>query len=68
MGSIKEQVVCNLRAARKAKGLSQSELAGRVGVRRQAIYDMEAGRYVPNTVRALLAKVFGLQGRGSFQH
>lgn len=53
MGSIKEQVVCNLRSARKAKGLSQSELAERVGVKRQAIYDMETGRYVPNTTLAL---------------
>ena len=56
----KQLVICNLRAARKAKDLSQSELAGLVGVKRQAIYDMESGRYVPNThVALLLAKVFG---------
>ena len=56
----KQLVICNLRAARKTKGLSQSELAGLVGVKRQAIYDMESGRYVPNThVALLLAKVFG---------
>ncbi len=60
MGSIKEQVVCNLRSARKAKGLSQSELAERVGVKRQAICDMETGRYVPNTAAALrMAKELG---------
>jgi len=56
----KQLVICNLKAARKTKGLSQSELAGMVGVKRQAIYDMESGRYVPNThVALLLAKVLG---------
>ena len=49
----KEEVVCNLRSRRKAKGLSQTELAARVGAKRQAIYDMETGRYVPNTALAL---------------
>ena len=53
MGVSKEQVICNLKSARKAKGLSQSELAERVGVKRQAIYDMEVGKYVPNTTLAL---------------
>ncbi len=54
----KQLVICNLKAARKTKGLSQSELAGLVGVKRQAIYDMESGRYVPNTnIALLLAKV-----------
>lgn len=56
----KEQVFCNLRSARKAKELSQSELAAQVGVKRQAVYDIEAGRYVPNTTLALrIAKVLG---------
>ena len=53
MGTSKDQVVCNLRSARKAKGLSQSELAERIGVKRQAICDMESGRYLPNTASAL---------------
>ncbi|MBF0550854.1 MAG: helix-turn-helix transcriptional regulator, partial [Deltaproteobacteria bacterium] len=57
MGSNKDQALCNLKPARKAKGLSQVELAARVGVKRQAIYDMESQRYVPNTALALrLAK------------
>lgn len=56
----KQLMVCNLKAARKEKGLSQSELAELVGVKRQAIYDMESGRYVPNTrVALLMAKVLG---------
>ncbi len=53
VGINQEEVVCNLKAARKTKGLSQSELALRVGVKRQAIYDMETGKYVPNTALAL---------------
>ena len=60
MGSIKDQVLCNLKATRKNKGLSQSELAALVGVKRQAIYDMESGRYTPNTAVALrMAKELG---------
>lgn len=56
----REQVLCNLKAARKTKGLSQSELAARIGVKRQAIYDMEVGKYVPNTALALrMAKELG---------
>ncbi len=60
MGSSKDQVVCNLKPARKSKGLSQTELAVRIGVKRQAVYDMETGRYVPNTALALkMAKELG---------
>jgi putative molybdopterin biosynthesis protein len=56
----KEQVLCNLKSARKTKKLSQIELAQRVGIKRQAVYDMESGRYVPNTALALrLAKELG---------
>lgn len=41
-------------------GLSQAALAERVGLARQAIGAIEAGRYVPNTVVALrLAQVLG---------
>jgi transcriptional regulator with XRE-family HTH domain len=32
---------------RKAAGLSQSELAGRAGVRQQAISQLESGQYLP---------------------
>ncbi len=67
MGLSKEQVVCNLKLARKAKGLSQSELAERVGIKRQAIYDMETGRYVPNTALALrLARELGCKVENLF--
>jgi len=39
--------------------LSQEELAAYIEVRRQAIYDIESGRYLPNTAIALrMARVF----------
>ena len=45
---------------RQSKGLTQSQLAEWVGVKRQAIYDIESGRYLPNTGLALrLAKHLG---------
>ncbi len=53
-------IICNLRQYRVKKKLSQDELAKIIGVKRQAIYDIESGRYLPNTVIALqLARIFG---------
>lgn len=40
-------------ARRKAKGLGQGELAERVGLTRQAMYDIEANHYLPSTAIAL---------------
>lgn len=51
--SRQDGILCSLKAMRVARQLSQKELAERVGIGRQAIYDMESGRYVPNTVVAL---------------
>jgi putative molybdopterin biosynthesis protein len=42
-----------VRELRQAAGLSQGELARRVGVTRQAISAIEVGQYVPNTAVAL---------------
>ncbi len=51
---------CAIKEYRLKKKLSQDELARLVGVRRQAVYDMESGRYLPNTAVALrLARVLG---------
>jgi len=44
---------CAIKAYRQRKRLSQDELAHLIGVRRQAVYDMESGRYLPNTAVAL---------------
>jgi molybdate-binding protein/DNA-binding XRE family transcriptional regulator len=60
MEALSDKTRCNLKPVRKMKGLSQSRLAERVGVKRQAIYDMESGKYVPNTAVALrMAKELG---------
>jgi molybdate-binding protein/DNA-binding XRE family transcriptional regulator len=54
-----DTVECKIKTYRLAQGWSQEELARLVQVGRQAIYDMESGRYVPNTAVALrLARVF----------
>lgn len=48
-----------LKVQRAIKGLTQEELAKRVGVSRQTINSIEKSRYVPSTVLALkLSKVF----------
>ncbi len=50
----------NLRVERAILRLTQDELARRIGVSRQTINAMEAGKYVPSTVLALkLARVLG---------
>ena len=52
-----ERLICRLKQIRQSRGLSQSQVAELVGVKRQAIYDIESGRYLPNTEVALhLAK------------
>ncbi len=52
--------VCGVKARRLRLGWSQEELAQKVQLRRQAVYDMETGRYLPNTAVALrLAELFG---------
>ncbi|MGI4886659.1 MAG: helix-turn-helix transcriptional regulator [Janthinobacterium lividum] len=50
----------NLRVERAVLRLTQDELARRIGVSRQTINAMEAGKYAPSTLLALkLAQVFG---------
>ena len=46
-------IISHLKSLRRAKGLTQTQLAEHIGVQRQAIYDMESGRYLPNTAVAL---------------
>lgn len=54
------EISSKVRAARAAKGLSQQQLAERVGLSRQAINAIEAGRYMPNTAVAMrLAQALG---------
>jgi putative molybdopterin biosynthesis protein len=57
MASHDSNITCHVKTYRQAKGWSQAQLADEVGVKRQAIYDIESGRYLPNTAVALrLAK------------
>jgi putative molybdopterin biosynthesis protein len=64
MGRKKSQnldaIICKVKEFRINKGWSQEELAVKLDIRRQAVYDIESGRYLPNTGIALrLARVFG---------
>ncbi len=53
-------LVSRLRALREAADLSQAALAARVGVSRQALIAIEAGRQVPSTLLSLqLARALG---------
>jgi putative molybdopterin biosynthesis protein len=53
-------ITCNVKGFRLKKGWSQEELARSLGIRRQAVYDIESGRYLPNTAIALqLGRLFG---------
>lgn len=55
-----DNIICRLKLMRQQKGWTQSEMGKRVGLKRQAIYDIESGRYLPNTAVALrLARVLG---------
>ncbi|MBK8052638.1 MAG: helix-turn-helix transcriptional regulator [Saprospiraceae bacterium] len=50
----------NLRVERAIKNITQDELAKTIGVSRQAINSIEAGKYVPSTLLALkLSGYFG---------
>ena len=53
MKNKRERLICRLKQMRQSRGLSQTQMAELVGVKRQAIYDIESGRYLPNTEVAL---------------
>jgi len=58
MDETQPKITCHVKAYRQAKGWSQAQLADVVGVKRQAIYDIESGRYLPNTGVAIrMAKI-----------
>lgn len=47
------EFVCHLKKYRQLAGLTQEELAAKVGVRRETISRLEAGRYNPSLKLAL---------------
>jgi formate dehydrogenase accessory protein FdhD len=60
MAGKSQAIKCAIKEYRRRKGLSQDQLALLVGLRRQAVYDLESGRYLPNTAVALrLARILG---------
>jgi putative transcriptional regulator len=55
------ELACHLPEHREAAGLTQGELAERIGVSRKTINTVERGHYVPSTVLALrLSKALGV--------
>jgi len=58
----------NIRVERAILRMTQQQLAERIGVTRQTINAIEAGKYVPSTVLALkMAAVFGKSVNEVFQ-
>lgn len=50
-----------IKVERAKHGLTQEDLANKIGVSRQTINSIEKGRYVPSTVLALrMSDVFGI--------
>lgn len=46
-------IQCTVRQFRQRMGWTQEELAKKLNIRRQAVYEMETGKYLPNTGVAL---------------
>ena len=58
----------NIRIERAVKDITQQQLADAVGVSRQTINSIEAGKYVPSTVLSLkIARFFGKPTDSIFQ-
>lgn len=47
------EFICNLKKHRQFKGLTQEQLAEKVGVRRETIMRLEAGKYNPSLKLAI---------------
>jgi putative transcriptional regulator len=61
-------LINNLKTLRAEAGLTQAELAERVGVTRKTINTVENGVFIPSTVLALkLAKALSTTVEGLFQ-
>lgn len=70
-------LICRLREVRVSAGLTQVRLAALAGLKRQAVYDVEKGKYMPNTLVALklsralgvpVEELFGLDDGGEEGH
>lgn len=63
-----DALICRLKAARAAAGLTQAELGERVGVSRKTINTVENGVFIPSTVLSLkLARALATTVEALFQ-
>ena len=63
-----DHLICELKAVRTEAGLTQADLAERVGVTRKTINTVENGVFVPSTTLALkLAKALGVTVEALFR-
>ena len=61
-------IVTNLKSVRESRGMTQQELADRIGMRRETILHLENNRYNPSLEMALkIAQVFDLRVDELFQ-
>ena len=61
MGKV-SNLITSLKSTREARGMTQQELAERIGVRRETILHLENNRYNPSLEMALkIAQVFDLK-------
>ena len=67
MGKV-SNLITSLKSIREARGMTQQELAERIGVRRETILHLENNRYNPSLEMALkLARVFDLKVEDLFE-
>lgn len=61
-------IITNLKSVRESRGMTQQELADRIGMRRETILHLENNRYNPSLEMALkIAQVFDLRLEELFQ-
>ena len=61
-------IITNLNSVRESRGMTQQELADRIGMRRETILHLENNRYNPSLEMALkIAQVFDLRVEELFQ-
>ena len=67
MGKVSNRIT-SLKSTREACGMTQQELAERIGVRRETILHLENNRYNPSLEMALkIARVFDLKIEDLFE-
>ena len=61
-------IITKLKSVRETRGMTQQELADRIGMRRETILHLENNRYNPSLEMALkIAQVFDLRVEELFQ-